>query len=84
MSAVHVLRTHTLRDVPATLRAIAQEIEDGKYGQVNGLAIVLDAVGLHTFYMGEGEAGPQFMLMLELGQARMARDVLAIKDDEVL
>jgi hypothetical protein len=65
--------------VPATLRAIADAIERGDYGQVLGAALVVDADNLETFYTGTGETAPNAHLLFHAGAAKMMHAVMAYK-----
>lgn len=76
---LHVIREHTLRDIPATLRAIADELESGAYGEASGCAVVLDAEQLEVFYAGSGEAAPNTHLLLHAGAAKMMKAVMDAK-----
>lgn len=71
-----VMRETNLLDIPATLRNIADSIEEGKYGEPVGVALVLEADALELFYTGEGEAGPRAHLLLSAGAAKMMAGIL--------
>lgn len=77
---LHVIRGHTLQDIPAELRAIADQVERGDLGEVSGCVVVLDGVGLDLFYAGTGEAAPNAHLLLHAGAAKMMRAVMEAKD----
>lgn len=79
MSNIRLLRETSLRDIPATLRNIADSIEAGEYGQAHGCAVVLDADLTEVFYTGTGEAGPNAHLLLSVGAAKMVQAVLDAK-----
>ena len=66
-------------DVPATLRWIAEQIEAGEYGPVEGAAVVLDADRLRIMWAGKGERGPCAHLLFTLGAARIVAEVLEHK-----
>lgn len=76
MSNVHVIRDHTLHDIPAVLRAIADQVEAGEFGEALGCAVVLDALALQVFYAGTGEAAPNTHLLLHAGAAKMMHAVM--------
>jgi len=62
-----------LRDVPEMLRRMAQAIEDGRYGRVQEIALVMrsDSEGISVH--GYGETSPRDTLVtLALGQVRIS------------
>jgi hypothetical protein len=50
------LPTSDLSDVPAMLRQLADDLENGKYGKAIGAVVVLEATGLPV--LGFGSADP--------------------------
>lgn len=74
-----VLRETNLLDIPATLRNIADAIEQGQYGDGLGCVVVLDADKLQVFYCGSGEAAPNAHLLLGAGMAKMLSTVMEEK-----
>lgn len=76
---LHVMRQTNLQDVPATLRNIAEGIENGEYGEVLGCVVVLDAKELGVHYMGTGEAAPNTALLLHAAIGKMVAGVLEAK-----
>ncbi len=53
-SKVHTLYDASLRNAPAKLRTIADNIEGGRYGEVDGVAVVLTSGSwLAVFGVGE-------------------------------
>lgn len=77
MSNLHILRETTLLDVPAVLRNLAEAMERGDYGTVNGCVVVWDSEeGLDVSYSGTGEAGPNAHLLLHAGAAKMMQAVM--------
>lgn len=76
---LHVMRDSTLRDIPATLRNIAADIEAGKFGTAQGCVVVLDADRLDVFYTGTGETAPNAHLLLHAGAAKMLAAVVEAK-----
>lgn len=56
MSNIYELPRVTLADVPRVLRAIADEIEAGKHGQVDSAAIVVDNAEGKLVTFGAGAA----------------------------
>jgi hypothetical protein len=79
---LHVIREHTLQDIPAVLRSIAAQLANGDFGQVGGAVVVLDGIGLEVFYAGTGEAAPNAHLLLHAGAAKMMHAVMAGKVGE--
>lgn len=74
---VIIMREHTLRDAPATLRVIAQNIEDGKYGPVGTVALVLLGDTMEVFGMGEdGGDGAAVATLLNAGALRLTIAVM--------
>lgn len=53
LASVATLYTHTVRDVPAVLRAIADQIEEGAYGDARQAAVVLLGDQLDVFGAGD-------------------------------
>jgi hypothetical protein len=79
MATLHLLRDTNLKDIPATLRNIADGIEEGRFGEAHACTVVLDAFKYEVFYTGEGEAGPNAVLMMQIGIGKMCIDILAEK-----
>lgn len=63
------------RDPVATLRQIAQEIEDGVYGGVGAAALVLLGDTMEVFAMGEDSEAPSAALLLHAGFARLSNSL---------
>lgn len=76
---LHVMRETNLRDIPATLRNIADAIESGTHGEATGCVVVLDALRIEVFYTGSGEAAPNAHLLLHAGAAKMLATVVEAK-----
>ena len=80
MSNIHLLRDTTLRDIPATLRALADEVEGGKFGKAESCVVVIDAeYALEVSFCGSGEAAPNAHLLLHAGAAKMMHAVISEK-----
>lgn len=78
-----VMRDTTLRDIPATLRKLADNIEAGDYGEAVGMAWAVETDGggrVIVGYSGDGEPGPRAFLLLHTGAAKIMAGVL----DELL
>lgn len=73
---VITMRETTLRDVAATLRSIADDLEKEKWGPVRAAALVLDADSVETFFTGDGEPGPCAHLLFSVAAAKMVQRVL--------
>jgi hypothetical protein len=76
---VVTMREHSLRDVPAQLRLLADAIEGGKYGPVGccGVAILGDT--FECFGYGDGVTedgiGPSVATLFEAGVQRITKAV---------
>lgn len=66
------------RDVPATLRTIADEIENGEWGEVTDATFLLLGDKLEIFGMGKNSDAGTTSLMLQAGLLRLARAVESI------
>ena len=64
------------REVPATLRKIAQEIEDGVYGEVTTASLVLFGSTLEVFGMGVDSEAPTVALVLHAGVNKLSNTLL--------
>lgn len=76
VAEVITLRTHTVKDVPATLREIASQIETGEYGQIESVALV--AVGpdaLDVCLCGKASSPGDAHIILHAGMLRLADTV---------
>lgn len=72
---VLTLRQSNFRDVPATLRSIADSIENGDFGEVLQMALVLQGSELNVFHAGQGDAESAHLL-LACGQRKFEHAVL--------
>lgn len=61
------------RDAPATLRKIAERIEEGRYGDVGCAAIVLMGDTTEVFGCGADAELADIMLLLNAGALRLTR-----------
>ncbi len=73
---VITLQSSNFRDVPQTLRNIADGIESGDYGDVLQMALVLQGSRLDVFHAGQGDAESAHLL-LACGQRKFEHAVLA-------
>ena len=69
------LHQSNYRDIVATLRVIAQQIEDGQYGEVQDCALVLQGAELSIFHTGGGDAGTAHLLFA-VGQRRLENAIM--------
>lgn len=72
---VVTLRESNFRDPAATLRVIADQIDNGEYGAVGCAGLVLMGDTVEVFGMGEDSEGPSVALLLHAGFMRLARAV---------
>lgn len=63
------------RDVVKTLRVIADEIEAGKFGNVDQVALVLHGETVEVFALGDAR-GSETHLLLACGQRKLENGVL--------
>lgn len=56
------LQESNYRDIVATLRLIANQIEKGEYGNVNDCALILQGAELDIFHMGAGNVETAHLL----------------------
>jgi hypothetical protein len=71
LSEVVTLYDSNIRDPIATLRAIADEIEAGKYGDVGCIALCLLGDTMEVFSAGPDSAGPSAAVLLHAGFMRL-------------
>ena len=72
MSAhLYVMRETNLRNIPATLRALADAIEANEYGPTTACAVVWQADELEISYTGEGEAVPNTVFLMHAALHKM-------------
>ena len=77
---LHVLPDAGLLNVPAVLRALADDMERGSFGAVHGCAVVWDSqAGLDVSYSGTGEASVNAHFLLHAGAAKMMSAVMRDK-----
>lgn len=77
MADLKVIYPSNSRDIPASLRRLAEDIEKDVYGKVHGCAFVLDTSPPNAFYWGDGEAGPNGFLLLHTGAQLVMKAVTA-------
>lgn len=64
-----------MRDIPASLRELADKIEAGEYGSVDDAAFVMMGSKLEVFGMGPGGDGAAVALLLHAGAHRIVRAI---------
>ena len=73
------MREHSLRDVPANLRAIADQIERGEYGAVGCCGLVLMGAKLELFGLGDvvqsDGMGPSVAVLFQAAANKLVRSV---------
>ncbi len=62
-------------DAARALRNIADEIENGAYGDVQSCGVVVLGDTLEVFGAGENSGGPMINLLFSAAVARFARDL---------
>ena len=75
MAEVTYIYKSNFRDVAATLRAIADDVEAGTYGPVGCAGVVLLGDSMRVFGMGHDSEAPSVALLLHAGFASMSRAV---------
>jgi hypothetical protein len=73
---VITLQSSNFRDVPQTLRNIADGIESGNFGDVLQMALVLQGSQLDVFHAGQGDAESAHLL-LACGQRKFEHAILS-------
>lgn len=70
-ATVAVLHKSNFRQVVPTLRALADEIEAGKYGEVGCVAVAVLGDTLEVFGMGPDSEGPSVAALFQAGNLRL-------------
>ena len=76
MELVKTLYESNFRDVPATLRHIADEIEAGAYGEVGIVGLVLLGDTLEVFGIGPDSEAPSIAQILNAGALKLTMPIL--------
>lgn len=71
LAEVHTLYPTNFRDPAAKLRAIADDIEAGKHGEVTQIAVVLLGETCEVFGAGPDADGSTIATLLQAGAQRM-------------
>lgn len=69
------MRDYTLRDAPAILRKIADEVEAGHYGEVGEIAAVIMGDKTYTFGFGPTQDGTSTFALLSAGALQLVRAI---------
>lgn len=69
------MREHTLRDVPAQLRALADRVEAGEHGQVGTCAVSILGDTLEVYAWGDESSGPAAALVFQAAIQRLANTI---------
>lgn len=72
LAEVVTLYDSNIRDVPATLRNIADSIEAGEYGHVGCAGLVILGDTMEVFGMGSDSPAPSVGLLLHSGFMRLS------------
>lgn len=72
---VVTLHESNFRDPAATLREIAKSIENGEYGGVGTVAVVVLGDTMHVFGAGPDAEAPVIALLLNAGALRFAKAI---------
>lgn len=70
LTEVKTLYRSNSRDIPATLRLIADQIESGDFGEAKAVTLVVQADKLDVCHLGEGTSDDAHML-LSLGRRKL-------------
>lgn len=76
MELVRTIYETNYRDVPATLREIANQIEAGKYGAVGSVGLVLLGDTLEVFGIGPDSEAPSTALILNAGAMKLTMPII--------
>lgn len=76
LAEVVTIYDRNFRNVVSTLRTIATEIEQGKYGAVDEAALVIVGNKLEVFGFGNGFSGDSAHLLLSAGAQKLSQAVL--------
>lgn len=72
---LHVAYPTNFREVVPTLRRVADKIEQGKFGDVSSLGVVLMGDTMEVFGMGIDSDGPTIALLFSAASLRFAKAV---------
>lgn len=80
LAAVETLYTTNSRDVLATLRVIADNIEKGEYGEVTEMALVLYGSQFHLFGAGHQQDAGSTAVLFAAGHHKMVKAIVDIHE----
>lgn len=69
------------RDVPGALRSVADDVENGVYGDVSCVAISMMGKKIEVFGIGPESEAPMTACLLEIG-AKKLRDIMFAEEDD--
>ncbi len=75
LSVVETLYESNMRDIPATMRYVADQIEAGEFGHVGEAAFVLMGDKVEVFGWGEIQDGCTTAVLLQAGASLMIDEV---------
>jgi hypothetical protein len=78
VAELHVIADRTYRETVPTLRALADAIEAGQYGDVSAVGVVLLADEMRVFGMGPGSDSTAVALLLHAGFLKISAAVAGI------
>lgn len=70
LAPVEIIHSSNSRDVPATLRLIADQIESGEHGEVKSATLVVEGTMIDVCHLGAGTS-THAHLMLCLAQRKL-------------
>jgi len=76
VAEVTTLYASNYRDPVSALREIAQEIEDGAYGRVGCVGVVLLGTTLEVFGAGPDSEGPSVVCALQAGAMKLLQPMV--------
>lgn len=82
LQVVATMRETNLLDVAATLRALAESVENGNFGKVKCGCVVLDADAIELSFFGMGAyPGAEAHLLLGMAQHKLERDTFSLRNE---
>lgn len=69
------LHSSNFRQVAATLRVIADEVDAGKFGEIGCAGVVLLGDQMQVFGMGPDSEAPSVALLLHAGFLRLSKSI---------
>jgi hypothetical protein len=81
LAEVKTLYNSNSRDIPATLRIIADQIEGGEFGEAHAVTLVVQAGKIDVCHLGAGTSDKAHLLLC-LGQRKLEQMVIRRIEDE--